>query len=408
MAFALLGVYALLKSVRPEEKHPAKWTVLAATALLLSILSYEVAVGLIICSLGIAGWRRYAENRGSTRRRLAGLAGVAGTAAVLLLVWITKTRMQTMIVYHHHLFKRLGILTWHAIGQAVLFNFWTYALHMPFVLIRLYRDSALSFAAMGTATIVTAAVMAYLWRSMGSATIPGWRVSLWLIVIGFVLFGLGYGLFLSDPGTDFSTAGLANRIVIASAVGVSCVLVAAAGLACSIVKSATFRARTFSVVIGLICGTNSLVVSGIAHYWVQAAWEQSAILASIKTNVRSLPNGSVLLVDGVCRYIGPGVVFEVGYDITGALRLTLNDDSVSAEVISSSMHFNNDSADSTFYGGPGGHYPYADHLFVYNVPHAYLTNLPSKEAVDRYLQSMDPTGNSGCPAAREGDGAKIF
>ena len=408
MAFALLGVYAILRSVRPKEKHSAYWTGLAAAALLLSILSYEVAIGLIIASLGIAGWRKYGENHDSSRRRLATLGGVAGTAAVLLLVWITKIRMQTMIVYHHHLFKHLGLLSWHAIVQAVLFNFWTYALHMPFVLISLYRDSALTLAATGTATIVAAALIAYLWRYVESGAIPSWRLFLWLIAAGFVLFGLGYGLFLSDPGANFSTAGLGNRVVIASGLGASCVLVAAAGLACSLAKNDAFRGRAFSVVIGLICGANSLAVCGIAHYWVLAASEQSAILTSLKTNVRSLPKGSVLLLDGFCRYSGPGVVFEVGYDISGALRLTLKDDSLSADVISSSMHFNDHAADSTFYGSAAGHYPYADNLFVYNVPHAYLTNLPSKEAVNRYLQSMDPTGDSGCPTAKEGEGAKIF
>ena len=391
-----------------ERKHSAYWTGLAAAALLLSILSYEVAIGLIIASLGIAGWRKYGENTDSSRRKLATLGGVAGTAAVLLLVWITKIRMQTMIVYHHHLFKHLGLLSWHAIVQAVLFNFWTYALHMPFVLISLYRDSALTLAATGTATIVAAALIAYLWRYVESGAIPSWRLFLWLIAAGFVLFGLGYGLFLSDPGANFSTAGLGNRVVIASGLGASCVLVAAAGLACSLAKNDAFRGRAFSVVIGLICGANSLAVCGIAHYWVLAASEQSAILTSLKTNVRSLPKGSVLLLDGFCRYSGPGVVFEVGYDISGALRLTLKDDSLSADVISSSMHFNDHAADSTFYGSAAGHYPYADNLFVYNVPHAYLTNLPSKEAVNRYLQSMDPTGDSGCPTAKEGEGAKIF
>jgi hypothetical protein len=59
-------------------------------------------------------------------------------------------------------------------------------------------------------------------------------------------------------------------------------------------------------------------------------------------------------------------------------------------------------------GALGGHYPYGDDRFVYNVTRAYLTDLPLKEALSRYLQSMDPTGNSGFPAAGRGGDTDIL
>ena len=60
------------------------------------------------------------------------------------------------------------------------------------------------------------------------------------------------------------------------------------------------------------------------------------------------------------------------------------------------------------YGDAEGHYPYSARLFVYNVRHNILTSLPSREAAAGYLQTINPTGDSGCPAAREGDGRKVF
>ena len=43
---------------------------------------------------------------------------------------------------------------WHAIVQAVLFNFWTYGLQMPAVLTALDRQSALTIPAFGSASVI--------------------------------------------------------------------------------------------------------------------------------------------------------------------------------------------------------------------------------------------------------------
>jgi hypothetical protein len=77
MAFAFIGIYALSRSMRLETSNTARWLALAVLALVLSILSYEVALGLIIASLLITGWRGYVETRKDTQRRFSNLAGVA-------------------------------------------------------------------------------------------------------------------------------------------------------------------------------------------------------------------------------------------------------------------------------------------------------------------------------------------
>lgn len=48
MAFAFLGVYALLRSLRREGKYSNTWVALAVLSFVLSVLSYEVALGLIV------------------------------------------------------------------------------------------------------------------------------------------------------------------------------------------------------------------------------------------------------------------------------------------------------------------------------------------------------------------------
>ena len=408
MAFAFLGIGALARSVRAEEEHRTAWAWLAFLALALSILSYEVAFGMIAASLGVFGWRSYRNSRASSRRALRRVGVIAATAAVLLLVILVKFRMQHNVRYHHHFFTHFWSLIWHAIVQAFQFNLWTYFLNMPAVLAGLYRHSALSLAASAMAAVLFSLVTAYLWRTMKPSEIPTWRMCVWLIVVGFGLFALGYGLFLSSIDTNFSSPGLANRAVIGSATGAACVLVAIAGLMCSVFKSEVARARMFSFAIGIVCGVNCLVVSGITSFWADAASQQSEILRSVAANVRSLPQGSVLLLDGFCKYSGPGVVFEGSDDTSGAIELTLNDFSLSGDVISSNMHFGEAAVETTMYGQLSGHYPYGNHLFVYNVQRQSLTVLASMEASIEYLGAVNPTGDGGCPAAREGDGAQIF
>jgi hypothetical protein len=408
MAFALAGIYALSRSARLEEPHSRWWLVLAVLALTLSILSYEVALGLIVASLGLIGWRRYRDTRASSTHAIKGLRGIIVALGVLLLAGILKILMQRRLALHHYFLTRLGVLTWHAIVQSVRFNLWIYGLHMPSVLASLWRHSAFSSSAVWTAAVIACLTTAYLWRCMEPSAIPSRRTCLWLIVIGFVVFGLGFALLFPSIDIDFCTAGLTNHMAIASAIGASCVTVAMVSLACSLLKSKMARALMFAFAIGMICGANSLAVSGITYFWADAASQQAVVLKSVASDVRSLPQGSMLLLDGFCRYSGPGVVFETRWDATGALQLALDDDSFSADIISANTRFRNTTVDTTGYGGLNGQYAYGDHLFVYNMRQQILTSLSSKKAADAYLRAMNPTGDSGCPAGQDGYGTKVF
>ena len=172
-------------------------------------------------------------------------------------------------------------------------------------------------------------------------------------------------------------------------------------------KGDALRSRVFSILIGVLCAVNSLVVSGIGFFWVNAASQQSMILRSVAAHIPSLPQGSVVLLDGFCKYSGPAVVFEAPWDASGAMQITLNNDSLYSTVVSPNLTFKDASFAVTEYGTEQD-IPYSDHLFVYNLRNASLTKLPSQAAAIAYLKQMNPTGNGGCPAAQEGKGAAIF
>ncbi len=406
MAFAMLGIYALLRADRSGEKHPAKWVCLAVPALVLSILSYEAAIGLILAGFGIAGWRRISGFRGLSKRNLANLGSIIAAIAMFLVVWMAKARMQREVVYHHHFLALLGGRSWHAIIQAALFNFWTYGLHLPSVLIRLYWDSALNLVAMSVAAVIALIVAAYLWRYMEPSAIPSRFVCLRLIVAGFVFFGLGYALFFTAI-PNFNSPGIDNRLAIASAPGAACVLVAIAGLACSVVKNSALRVRAFAIVIAAICGANSLVVSGVGFFWVDAASQQRTILSSVAAHVHSLPHRSELLLDGFCPWFGPSFVFTYSWDTTSAIRLTLNDESLNADVVPSDLP-HDASGVISFFPQQGIDYSYSNKLFLYDVQRQTVTSLPSVQAANAYSRAMPPTRESGCPVSKKGASEEIF
>lgn len=401
--FAYGGIFALTRSVTGRNNHPKSWLILAVAAMALSILSYEVEFGLIAMSVLVAGWWVYRRAGMSASPARGRIAGIASVGAVLLAIFLAKAHLETRITYHRHIFNRLGAIFERALSQAVRFNLWTYVLHMPVVLAGLYHHSAFSRAAIGIAVLVTCATALYLWRSPGLSSLPSPVTCLWLLLTGFVIFALGFGLFSTITAIDFTTMGPDNRVAIASALGAACVLVSIAGLLCNLLKPAV-RARSYAVAIALICGTNCLVMSGIGHFWVDAAQRQQAVVQSVQSNVRDLPHGAVLLLDGVCRYSGPAVVFDTEYDTRGVIQLALRDSSLDSNIISSTTYFGA-AAIKMMYAEP---YPYGKNVFVYNVPNARLLNLTSQEAATAYLRAMNPAGGSGCPPVQEGMGARVY
>ncbi len=286
----------------------------------------------------------------------------------------------------------------HVVGQALRFNLWSYCFHLPWVITNLWRHSALTTAAIVSAGIIFVSVSSYFWLSREPWNVMSRTGWLRWMGAGFALFGLGILLFVFVPDINFLTTGVDNRISIAAALGVPFVWVALVGLACSFLRKPVTRARTFSIAMGLICAMNSLAVSGIAHYWQDAALQQSAILESVVDNVHSLPHGSTLLLDGFCSYSGPAIVFETDWDTRGAVQIALNDYSLKGDVISRDANFTATTVDTVLMDGESvGHYPYGSSLFAYNVAYKYLANLSSKDAADAYLKQTSRMSDSSCP-----------
>jgi hypothetical protein len=408
VAFLFLGTYLVLRSIRPDLQS-RKGTVLGIGCLIMSMLSYEITLGWIAGLLGFVTFRSFVHARNPESIKSA-LRRSAYIMLPFIAIGAWKVLRQTRMSRHHHLWSNLGVHTANALEQAIRFNFWSFGLKMPLILRSLYATSALTTSAVLSSLTVGIAVIAYLWRCMDPSTMPNRTRCIKIALLGLVIFGLGFVLFFANAREtlDFTTAGLDNRIAIASAPGAACVLVALAALISSLVKSPYWRHRSFSILLGFVCAANCLVVDGIASYWVVAASKQQQILQFLSSDVSSLPTRSVLLLDGFCRYSGPGFVFETGGDATGAVQLALKDASLRSDVVSRDLRFDDSAVNTTYYGAPEEQYSYGDHLFIYNESYRTFRSLQSPHDARRYLKTENPTGDSGCPVARDGNGETIF
>ena len=184
-----------------------------------------------------------------------------------------------------------------------------------------------------------------------------------LLLLGIVVFVLGHGTFLVVPSISFAPTGMANRVLVAGAVGVALVMVAALGL------SSRYHRRIFPSVIAVLAFGAVLRLSQVEGYWSEVPAIQREILAQARSDLRSLPSGSTVILDGVCPYHGPAVVFETSWDVAGALSLALGRE-LSGDAVSPRMSVTSLGLRTSMYK-QAAFYPYGPGLYAYN-PHLHV------------------------------------
>ena len=408
LALTLFGIYALSRYLDTSGRRNL-WLGASCIAFVMSFFSYEVPVGLIALAIVVLAARECLQRRGAPGYLMRQYWGLFALVLVLLATGILKAKSQTRVVVHSslptillHFMQRSSGL----VPVAFRFQFWNYGMRLPVVLFRLWRGAALHWESVLAATLLALVISIYLRAGFNSETKPRLRRVLLYFILGFILFCSGYGLFIMAQDS-FSTPGINNRVEIVSALGATLSEVALIELIVCCLRSKKAIRWVRSLALGTVCGLNCLVLYGIAYYWVDAAAKQAVILNEVSANRNAVPGGSVVLLDGFCRYSGPAPVFETDWDTTGALRLAFNDFSLTGDVVSPQLRLSESSVETTIYGAPEGYYPYGDRLFVYNLQQHALVRLTSREAAEEYLAANNPN-RSTCPSAREGFGAKIF
>src|SRR6185503_2998850 len=234
MLFALAGIAAMLRYASPSGSRKAPWLAAASTCFVASILSYEVALGIIVASIVVVAWRTF--RRSSGEHRALSILPPLGVALPIVLFGLLKILFQHRYVLHHRipLFWLRGEIWKLAAFHAFQFNLGNYVFRLPSVLASLYRQSAITAGSAAAAAAVAILLTLYFLRFQDESQVLTRLAGFKAIAFGLVLFGLGYALFSPVPGTAFESAGLNNRITIASALGASCVIVGLITLVCMV------------------------------------------------------------------------------------------------------------------------------------------------------------------------------
>jgi hypothetical protein len=407
MALYFLSLLFWLRMARAGPRSVWAWLGLSLLALLGSALAYEVFLPLFLLHpVLLEACRR--RSRESLLRPLhlwigAGLLLVAlGLAGIFKVVATTRQE-------HTHL---EGQAAWFAnlLVQAVTVDYGELGVGLPGVAGKILRESP-DPAVCTVSLIVGCLVFFYLdlVARRSDITLPGPRASLAWILGGVTVFFAGYAIFLFTRNAQISVTGIGNRVSTAATLGVALSLVGGAALAGSLLRSVRWRDLLFSVLIASLCAGGTLTINTLASFWATAYNQERAVLSEIRQRFPTLPPETTLLLDGVCPYRGPAIVFESNWDLASALRLLYRDWSLRADVVTPNLTVTEQGiATSLYYGSIEALYPYNDRLFVYNRTRTTSHPLPDAESARAYFAGFNPDRDSDCPRGREGEGVPVF
>jgi hypothetical protein len=220
------------------------------------------------------------------------------------------------------------------------------------------------------------------------------------------VFALGYAIPASIGARETSPTGVMNRINGAAGIGVALSFVGFVGLFSSCFRKQEMQRNLFCGLIALLFASNVIVNATIASFWVRAYERQQTILQAIYRSFPQLRPGSIVLLDGVCPYDGPAIVFESYYDLWGALASHYHDLSLRAAVLTSELRVGTAGISVFSYGW--WDYPYGQNVFVYRFDHGMVYPIPNEEAAHHYFKTIRTSWDNYCPRGTPGMGYQIF
>jgi hypothetical protein len=294
------------------------------------------------------------------------------------------------------------------VREAVPVHFGELGLALPWKVLRALREHPDAFvlvvgAAIGLATAVHLARVAR--PDALRAGRVGWPL---LIAMGFVLFGVGYGVTLMTWEIGFHATGPNNRTANAAAIGVGWVFASVIGWICSRMPSERVRGVAFATLIGLLAAGCTILTGTIAGFWERASDRQDVVIRAVLERFPTLPAGSTLLLDGLCPFAGPAPVFATGWDTTGMLRLTYGDRTLNGDVVKPNTEATPEGVRTLLFDDVINVYPYGDDLIVLHLGTGESTRLTSRDVARAYLEDASAATRVPCPPYTDGDGAPIF
>lgn len=411
LALVFLSFYADLRAVRSRPTAFWAWKLVALSSLIVGALGYEAFIPLLL--LGpVLVWQRAravasrspGEDFRLSRVMLPLAVNLAVVVGAALYKLATYDRLQ--LEAKKSLYEHVYLTGWLA-EHAVRTHFIDWGARLPAVvgkILTAYRNPEMLLVGALTGIMV----LAYLTVAAGRARagLPSARYFVLMTAAGIGAFVLGYAAFFGNYQLTFTPTGIGNRTAAAGAVGVAVVWTGVAGIAASLVPGRRARAAAYGLLISALCASGFLATNAIASFWVTANYRVREVLADIDRRFPDRAPWKTLLLDGVCPYEGPAIVFESSWDLEGALLLRYRDYTLKADVVSPRLEVREDGIYTSIYRF---HKRYAyEGLYVYNPARKLLIALTDAAGARRYFERVSPDMGLSCPPGEPGHGVRVF
>ena len=408
MLMTLVSLHCQLSFARTGR---AGWAFAAAATAIVSIAAYEIFAPMIAAfpiALLAARWQKSFRQPAQSRRAIALLALVLLVGLLTLAKYAVSVRAQPPDL--HRYVKGLIQLVrpdydWRT--DYALNIFAALDVHFWWTIVGWFRGAeALAQERLGwfDGAVALAVALLSFWRirlTGGPAARP-WS-SRRLLLLGIAVFVLGHAVFLIAPAMNFSPAGIANRALVAAAVGVALILVATLRHLVALLE-AKRQSLVFASAIGITALLGTLRIEQIASYWTEAPAIQGKVLAAARSDLKGIPPRSFVMLDNVCPYHGPAVIFEAPWDVSGALSLTTGKE-IRADAVSPRMTLRPNGLATSIYGEPA-FYPFGRDLYVYDPARHLVAQLGDLAAARHYFVEANRS-RTVCPQSYVGHGELI-
>jgi hypothetical protein len=380
------------------------WKALSLASLLASGLAYEVFLPLFIVSsvFLFVRHRMSGQHPSVTQTLQRRLVVILGTN-VLTVVMIVLVKFKTMSSGIDFAAATYGWVAGHIL-QGFRVGYVDHFLKIPHTLSLIVSHYA-SWSALVTAGLLGAVLFAWLLRNARkteSFTATTRSRLLTYAGLGIIVCGAGFLILPPHP----TMTGINDRAANAASVGVAISVVGTIGW---IVLSAKRRwwPPLFAAGIGLICVSGFLTVNTVASFWVNSYTRQRQVLAAIHARFPTMAAGTTLILDGVCQYDGPAIVFNSYWDLAGALMVLYGHSDIRADVVNSTPTI---SENGLTIAGPYralNLYPFHQTI-VYHFGRREARNLDNADAAYAYFADTGQSTENECPQGQYGFGVPIF
>lgn len=324
IAFALAGFCLALVGL---SRRSWRWHVGAALLYLLSVLTYEVTLPLIVVA-GVVYTVRWGWKEARWRWAVDIVAAVAGG------LWVGTHTTRTVSGLSADL-SHLGEIVDH--GFTIVARSF-----LP-----VGQDTHETAVLLLAAAVAVAGVAVYLRRRRAGEAETGWGMRGWLLLAGTgaVMTILGWTIYIpADPYYTPSIFGIDNRVNAMAGYGLVVLAYALIGIACSVVAellpAAQRRYLAYAVpLLAVLLGAAYVhVLDRHIGVWEDAWSIQREGIAKLKSTYPQLPPETTVFTSGYPAYLSPGVpIFAASWDLNGAIKLEYDDGSLSAYPMTEGM-----------------------------------------------------------------------